>query len=145
VSCAAELDCVAVGSYSNTSRYTVTLEAAASGGRWQRARFLLPPSNASHPNPEAALNGVSCTAAGSCVAVGQYQDERGGLVAMAIAESSGRWGKAVQVGPPSPAAAGAAQSSTLFAVTCRAGGSCTAVGDYTDKAGNDQAMAAERS
>jgi len=144
VSCASPGSCVAVGSYV-TGSATDALAVAESGGHWRRGVGLtsLPSGAVQGGSASANLNGVSCTAS-SCLAVGEYLDNQGGELSMAISESGGRWGRATGVGLPSHAASGSAQDADLFAVACLRGGSCTAVGDYTSKSKVLEAMAATK-
>jgi hypothetical protein len=131
VSCAKPGACVAVGSYV-TGSATDALAVAESGGRWRRGVGLtaLPSGAVQGGSASADLNGVSCSAS-ECLAVGDYLDEQGGDLSMAITEARGKWSRGVRVGPPAHAATGSAQSADLFAVACRSRGPCTAVGDYT--------------
>jgi hypothetical protein len=144
VSCVKPGTCVAVGSYV-TGSATDALAVAKSGGRWRRAVGLtaLPSGAAEGGSASANLNGVSCSAS-ACLAVGQYLDEQGGDLSMAISESRGKWSRGVSVGPPAHAATGSAQSEDLFAVACLRGGPCMAVGDYTTKSKVLEAMVASR-
>jgi hypothetical protein len=144
VSCPSARDCVAVGSYSNTADRGLPLVVAESGGHWKRAIGIsaLPPG-AEYSNQDATLNGVTCTAS-SCVAVGSYENADAVSMAMAVSESRGRWGSAVQVDTPAHAASGSAQDATLFGVACTRA-HCTAVGQYVNSTDVDEAMAATRS
>lgn len=144
VSCASPGSCMAVGSYV-TGSATDALAVAESGGHWRRGVGLtaLPSGAIGGGSANANLNGVSC-AASSCLAVGEYLDNQGGDLSMAITESGGKWRRATGVGLPSHASAGSAQDADLFAVACLRGGSCTAVGDYTSKSKALEAMAATR-
>jgi hypothetical protein len=113
VSCAAARACTAVGSYTSSSGAEVTLAESWNGTSW-RIRAT--------PNPGAtfsALSGVSCTAPGTCTAVGK--DTAGTL-----AESWNGTSWRVQ---PTPSPAGAT-GVALSAVSCTAAGTCTAVGSY---------------
>jgi hypothetical protein len=72
VSCATVTNCVAVGSSTNSSGASVTLAEQWNGSSW---------SVQTTPNPSAALDSylssVSCAAATSCTAVGQYLNQSG--------------------------------------------------------------------
>ena len=97
----------------------------------------------STPNPAAGvrgsfLNGVSCTSATACTAVGYYRNGSGTSVQLAE-----RWdGTSWTIQPLSNLPAGAT-SSALFGVSCTSATACTAVGDYFD--GAAQVALAERS
>ena len=108
VSCPSPGACVAVGDrgteiWNGTSwRYVATAE----------------PAGAQAP----ALNGVSCTAASSCTAVGQYFSTAGGPLTLAETWNGTAW----QVrASPNPIARGRNQLNT---VSCTSPSACTAVG-----------------
>jgi hypothetical protein len=119
VSCSAFTACIATGSYTNS---TGTLTLAET---WNSTSFALQTT----PNPGAtlsALTGVSCTGASSCTAVGYYTNTSGFTVTLAEAWSGTSW--AVQT-TPNPSIATA---SLLYAVSCTAATTCTAVGRYNN-------------
>jgi len=102
---------------------------------------LAPPSDGVAGPYNTYLNGVSCTSAGNCVAVGQYTDTAGGSPPMIITETGGVWGPAVRVALPADVITDpAALFSFLFDVDCTSAGNCTAVGAYTDNDGNSEPM-----
>ncbi|MGH3158056.1 MAG: hypothetical protein ACRDNF_15975 [Streptosporangiaceae bacterium] len=78
VSCASALTCVAAGAYGSSSG-----AAGPLAERWNGATWLLQ----STPSPSGArysqLDGVSCSSATACTAVGAYQDKSGVYVTMA--------------------------------------------------------------
>ena len=93
----------------------------------------------STPNPAGAtgslLYGVSCTAATTCTAVGDYQNSSGTHVTLAERWDGTTW--AIQTTPnPSGAIA-----SYLRGVSCTAATACTAVGHYYDSSGTDLTLA----
>jgi hypothetical protein len=69
------------------------------------------------------LNGVSCTAAGSCIAVGDYVNSSG--VDVTLAE---RWDGSTWAIQPTPNPSGAQSFSVLGGVSCIAPDACEAVG-----------------
>jgi len=111
-----------------------------SRARWQRAVEITAPVNAG-PNPGAGLGSVACIRTGFCVAVGGYLTAANHELAMRVAEVKGHWSRAIQVKPPSNAGSGVSQSSYLGWVTCIAGHSCVAVGDYVTTVADREAMA----
>lgn len=136
VACPAAGSCVVTGSYWTRSDLLQPMAVAESGGVWARAQALpLPPgaSNVganSHEVSERYL-GLSCRAAGTCVAVGAYTDSHGDQRPMAVAEVNGRWRPATEIPLPSKAVRGAAS-----AVACATETSCTVLGEYTDVPGS---------
>lgn len=125
VSCPAAGTCTAVGGYQSTNKATSPLVETGTGSAWQPASTVaVPVANGTG----AVLNGVSCTKAGTCLAVGTYSDSALTTHAMAVLSTGGQWGqgaKAVEVElPPGPGG-----SPVLNAVSC-AGTGCLAVGEY---------------
>ena len=113
ISCPAPGYCTAVGYYTASSGSSVPVAFTTSGGAWS-ARPLPTPGGAA-----ARLASVSCSAAGTCVAVGAFTS---GAVSHALVEvlAGGAWSVAAQgsQGPPRGALSG---------VSC-AGSGCLAVG-----------------
>ncbi len=68
--------CVAVGFYPSSAVPGRGMAASGSGGEWTRATEVLPPSNAVATTGGTELTSVACPAAGSCVAVGNYESTR---------------------------------------------------------------------
>jgi hypothetical protein len=139
ISCTSAGNCVGVGSYLDSSSHVQVMAATGTSGRWGQATEVTAPSNAGS-NPEAALKGISCMPARTCTAVGQYLDSSSHLQAMAATETSGRWGRAMEVTAPS--SAGTNPSAKLYAVSCTPARRCTAVGTYEDTSSHPQAMEA---
>jgi hypothetical protein len=139
VDCTSAGNCVAVGEYVDTHSATQAFTATETAGTWASAVQVTPPSNAA-TNGVAILDGISCTSAGNCVAVGTYLNSSGFGEAMAVLESSGTWGQGSVVAAPTSARLN--PNSVLDAVSCAAADDCTAVGSYVDSAGDIQAAEA---
>lgn len=136
VACSGRGDCSAGGSYDDAGGNGQAMAVTESHGRWARAIELrLPPGVAA--DPYAEVNGVACTSAGNCVAVGYYRTTAGYDAGFVVTRTGGRWGRAQQATPP--ANAGAAVAG-LYGVACTSARSCEAVGSYTDRAKQDEAM-----
>jgi hypothetical protein len=133
ISCTTASACTAVGYDTNNSGDTVTLAEAWNGTTW---------SIQTTPNPAASpttqLNGVSCTSASVCTAVGSY-NASGDTVTLAEIWNGTTW-KIHH--PPNPAGTGNAQ---LASVSCQTATACTAVGSYQDSSGNYLTLAETRS
>jgi hypothetical protein len=117
VSCQSPTSCSAVGTY-NVYRGVKTLNEAWNGTAW-----VIQPT----PNPsrhDSYLAGVSCAAAG-CTAVGNYRDQVGTHLTLAVSSGGGAW--AVQA-TPSPVGA---VPSSLASVSCGAPTACTPSGTST--------------
>jgi hypothetical protein len=117
--------------------------AAGLSDTFAQATEVLAPSNAgaTPPAPQAGLDGISCTSASKCTAVGTYEDSSGNGQAMEATETSGRWRQATEVTAPS--SAGTDPHAVLKGISCTSAGNCTAVGEYLDSSGRFQAMAAQ--
>jgi len=116
VSCASADDCLAVGYFRDPSELVKPLTEHWDGGKWE----ILPT-----PIPSGAvagqLNGVSCTSASACTAVGSSD---GGGARRPLVE---RWDGGSWTVQPAPSPGGAS-GSRLLAVSCSTVSSCTAVG-----------------
>jgi endoglucanase len=134
VSCPAIGSCAAVG-YNNPSGSQQGLIETLASHTWTPAEAPVP-ANASS-SPETYLNSVTCPAAGSCLATGDYVDAANGVQPLIETLASGTW---TPTELPQPGSASATPNASLFAVTCPAAGSCTAAGYYTDSGGNLQPL-----
>jgi hypothetical protein len=139
ISCTSARNCVAVDGYEDTSGNGQAMEATERSGTWGQATEVTAPSNAG-TNPEASLDGISCTSAGNCVAIGSYLDSSSNGQPMEATETGGTWGQAIEVTAPSNA--GTDPNAVLKGISCSSEGNCTAVGTYEDSSGNGQAMEA---
>jgi hypothetical protein len=123
VSCASVGNCTAVGSYEDTSENVQGLELTETGGQWGNAtEATLPVAGAN--DPEVSLDGVDCSAAGSCVAAGSYERSDGDTEVLVERQSGGGWqadGTEQQT---------ASDEDNTAAVACAPGGYC-ALGGYT--------------
>ena len=123
VSCPAAGSCAAVGAFYTTGHDALRgkpTAATETGGAWEPALAILPPGS----EEQSILEGVSCAAVGTCVAVGV--EGKIGLMPthpIAVAETEGHWGQAVDVTPP-----GGATHALLLGVSCPSADSCVAVG-----------------
>jgi hypothetical protein len=141
VSCTSQGNCVAGGRFKDTAGNRQAMVVAETNGSWGQASELSLPSNANAGSQLAAVQGVSCTSAGNCSAVGYYKDTSGGYQAMVAAEAGGVWGQAGELSLPADADTTAgAQDAGLGSVSCTSQDNCVADGDYKDTSGGSQAM-----
>jgi hypothetical protein len=130
VSCATTASCVAVGSYPNGSLSYVTLAEVRDGKTWK-----IQPT----PNPSGAhdsyLNGVSCTSARACVAVGDDDSSSGVAVTLAEGWNGTSW--RIQKTAQLP------RGSALAGVSCVSAKFCVAVGYLTTSLGIQIPLAEE--
>lgn len=127
VSCASAAFCVAVGYYQDNALPAEPLIETYANGSWSVTAATGPGKGGNY------LTGVSCPAAGNCVAVGYYSNEHTDQV-LAETLAGGHWSL-------SPAADLGYGANELAAVSCPAAGECDAVGYYQASSGTDQALA----
>ena len=132
VACPSSGTCAAVGYDTDWLGNDHPLTEDETGGVWGDPTELPLPANAmSVQGTGTALTSVSCPAVGACAAVGHYVDATGNYEPLAVSQSGGAWGAAVEPALPSDASsAGSTQSSGLTSVSCAAPGNCVAVGSY---------------
>ncbi|HXL87368.1 MAG TPA: serine/threonine-protein kinase [Streptosporangiaceae bacterium] len=140
VACPDAGSCVAVGQYRERDGTAAALIETLSDGRWAPVTAPLP-ADAAADSQLADLSGISCPAAGNCVATGSYTVGGGQLRYLAETLSGGTWTASA---PPLPAGASAAQkpssgseSTILDSVACQAVGSCVAAGPYLTPSGGE--------
>ena len=138
VSCGSAGDCGAVGTYGDTSNGQDGLLVTETAGIWQPAVEAEPPAGAL-ARPFVTVSSVSCPAAGSCSAVGEYADSSNHRQGMLLTESSGMW-QSPGVIASLPANASVDASVLLSSVSCVATGECAAVGSYLDSGGNTRGL-----
>lgn len=127
LSCASAQFCVAVGYYQDNARPAEPLIETYDNGTWSVTPLIGPGKGGNY------LSGVSCPAAGSCVAVGYYSNEHADQVLVETL-SNGSWSL-------SPAADLGYASNQLAAVSCPTSAQCYAVGHYQASTGTDQVLA----
>lgn len=106
-------------------------------GAWWLGEPAITGLNPPAQNASAVLEeSVSCAAAGSCVAVGNYTDTAGNVQGLIETFEGGTWtATTAPLSGLSPAATGG--YTELTAVSCPTEGSCIAVGGYGDASGGD--------
>jgi hypothetical protein len=142
VTCPAAGGCIAVGWYSRAGKTTAGLVERQSGGTWTPTTVALP-KDATAAGQIAGLYGISCPpASGACVSVGTYTVSGGQPRYLAETLSGGGWSPAAL---PLPAGASVTQKSSagnaqLYAVACRAAGSCVGAASYVGGTGMSVAI-----
>ena len=137
VSCTSPTACPAVGYYSHSNNSSLA-------ERWDGTSWTVQPTPITPlPNSQAdALNGVSCTSATACTAVGTADvtpTGGGNTLGVPLAEV---WDGTSWTVQPIPNPAGST-TSTLQGVSCTSATACTAVG-YHYAAGSNASSLAER-
>lgn len=143
VSCPAAGECVAVGSYTDSSMNLQGLIETESGGVWSASTVDLSQLGSLAGNSNAQLTSISCTAVGDCVAVGSYYDASGaeGLIET---ETHGNWSGA-RLNLSSLPSVSSDPNVSLTSVSCPSQGYCAAVGDYNDASNGQQGLLASES
>jgi hypothetical protein len=128
VSCASATTCTATGTaIANGINRTVA-------ETWHQAAWTLEPAPTIPGGTDGFLRGVSCPSAASCTAVGDYSN---GAANVTLAEgwNGTRWSIEPTPNPPG------SRGNYLFAISCPAAGSCTAVGDFIARTGAQMTLA----
>ena len=137
VSCVDAMTCTLVGTYDTKSGYQWVSDSSTSG-TWSPAVEIPQPTGSVAVTSATAksgpvLQGVSCTSAGNCEAIGQYVVANASTQAAAITETNGVWGSAAALPLPTNAAKATAkvpQLATPNAISCPTVGVCAVVGQY---------------
>ena len=132
VSCPSAGICVAGGHYAGASGYQAFVVDEVNGV-WGNAIEVAANHNA---GGSASVHSVSCTGAGTCVAVGRYADAFTNEQAFVVDEVNGVWGSAVEVA----GALNVGGSASATSVSCASAGNCAVGGTYQDVSGNNQAF-----
>jgi hypothetical protein len=127
VSCPSTSTCTAVGPYDSSDLPTAVTE---SSGSWGTPTELAPPLGAITSMNPPELRSVSCTAAGSCVAIGTYSLASGSVLPLLFTETSGTWSSVETLPTPSNVETGADEAIEPSAVDCPSTGNCVIVGSY---------------
>ncbi len=135
VSCASAGNCVAGGYYSEKNGRTQGFVAVERNGRWGKATRVPGLAALNKGGRPAAVNSVSCTRTGRCVAGGFYTDRSRHRQGFVTSEHNGRWGSPIPL--PGLAALNTRGSAQVGSVWCAAG-SCAAGGAYTGRSGRYQ-------
>jgi LPXTG-motif cell wall-anchored protein len=140
ISCSSAGNCTAVGRFKNAAGGYVPFTLTSTSGTWAQAVPVVFASGVHHATFNDSLTNVSCSSAGNCTAVGRFKNAAGGVETFAVSSTNGTWAQAV----PVVFAAGVQNSTArgeLLSVDCVSAGNCTAVGLFTDAAGDVEAFA----
>jgi hypothetical protein len=147
LSCPAQSNCEAAGSYSTAAGDVKGLIATDSNGRWTAPVSLVAPAAAA-ANPGVTVYQVSCGAVGNCTAAGSYLDRSGDSVPFVDDERGAHWQRALTLSLPANALV-KGQDALVRAVACASANTCSAIGTYQDNnpvtSRNEGFVATERS
>jgi hypothetical protein len=120
LSCATIRSCMAVGVEVVDGSEVVAMAEHWNGAGWSQQALPSPPAGATG----SELDGVSCPAANSCIAIGSYRMKRGPRVPLAESWNGEAWTLQVIPGPPNRTFYG------LDAFSCASARFCVAIGGY---------------
>ena len=143
IACPGTSSCLAGGSYYHSPAGLLPMLAAESGGRWGSAIPIALPANAQPKDGSAVIASVSCPAATSCVAVGNYETTAASLAGLITTGHATTWSAGIT--PARPANAAAVPDAYLTGVSCTSPAACVAVGGYTNSSHDEEAMVVTRS
>jgi len=130
VSCGTAGNCAAAGGYAGPG--SGSFVATERNGRWGTA-IDVPGLEALNKGGGAGVSAVSCGAAGSCAAAGDYTGSGGDGQGFVASERNGRWGKAAEIPGLGALNDGNADVSS---VSCASAGSCAVAGTYGEPYGS---------
>jgi hypothetical protein len=133
VSCVSAGNCAAAGQYLKAVNDTQVFVASETNGRWGSAEEV-PGIAALNAGGYALIASVSCASAGNCSAGGWYEPGFEVPQAFVVDETNGIWGTAEQV--PGTAVLAIDGNADVASVSCASAENCSAVGNYTNRAGN---------
>jgi hypothetical protein len=146
LSCPAQGNCEAAGSYSTAAGDVKGLIATDANGTWTSPVSLVAPAAAA-ANPGVTVYQVSCGAVGNCAAVGSYLNRSGDTVPFVDNERGAQWQRALTLSLPANALV-KGQAALVRAVACSGANTCSAIGTYQDNnpiaSRNEGFVAAER-
>jgi hypothetical protein len=125
--------CVSVGEDDVSGGEHPIVVIDSDGTAAQTVVVTVPAGASTGTSAVASLNSVSCSSAGACVAVGEYQDTSGTVHGLVVPITGGNVGTASGVTP-----AGASGQTYLRGVSCPLVGVCVAVGTYGINANANQ-------
>ena len=133
LSCGALGNCAAVGSYDDRAGNVEAFFANEVGKKWSAATQVTLPANAVGTGQNALLRSVSCSSAGSCSAVGDYQANNvlaSRAVGFVTSEVHGTWQRASEISTTSTPNFN--PLITLNQIACASSANCVAVGSFVD-------------
>src|SRR5215467_14367468 len=116
---------------------TGAVAASLSSHVWGTAEEV-PGTAALNRGGDAGIVSVSCGSPGNCSAGGDYRDSSGHGQVFVASQVNGTWRTAIEV--PGTAALNQGGDAFITSVSCASPGNCSAVGDYRDSSGRQQAF-----
>jgi hypothetical protein len=135
VTCTGTANCVAGGEYINSAGHEQAMVVSGSRGTWSGARAIALPHTSYAKSGQGLINGLTCTSAGNCVAVGYLGTQMGaagdgrGFIDTEVRDT---WRKALV--PAEPTGASTKPYGEFNSVACSGPGACATVGFYLNAA-----------
>jgi hypothetical protein len=129
VSCPSAGTCSAIGGFADVKGNSQPFVVDETNHVWSSA-FEVPGIPALNESVGAALNTISCSAAGACSAGGAYTDAANHSQAFLVNETAHSWSKPIEV--PGTSALNKGGSALIWQISCSHDGSCGVQGSYTD-------------
>jgi hypothetical protein len=134
LSCSTIESCAAFGYYADTDGNLRRWFDVLAVGSWTATEAPLPSDiDDADDSQSPLLNDISCGGAGSCVAVGSYDNNSGGISGLLETLSSGTW---TARRAPLPSGANTFGTTDVNAISCPSAASCEAVGGFDASGGN---------
>jgi hypothetical protein len=127
-SCSSAGNCAVTGVYIGQHSYSAGVIDYQIKGVWQKPVVVRTPTGTAAAKG-VSMEGLSCPAAGACVALGQYSSATNQLPFVQT-QIAGKWQKGVELALP-PNAMGASEAATPRSIACVSAGNCTVVGTYS--------------
>lgn len=139
VSCTGATSCSAVGVYPNGLGGVEAFVTRRVNGNWGTAvevpgTLALDPTGTHTVHPYS----LSCSSAGNCGLTGSYTDAHQRLQAFVDSEVNGQWRTAIEV--PGTNALNQYGDGGGTSISCKSPGNCSAVGEYTNSSGHNEAF-----
>ena len=139
VSCASPGNCTAGGYFEHITNGLRAFTMTSTNGVWAPARSAVFPDGVQHNSPLAKIISVSCATAGNCTAVGQFANSLGGNEAFTMTSTNGVWAPARPAQFPEDTQH-ESRTGTFNSVSCASAGNCTAVGQFNNRLGANEAF-----
>lgn len=139
VSCTLSASCTAVGVYTNALGSVEAFVTRQVNGNWSTA-VEIPGTLALDPQGTHTVHpySLSCSSAGNCGVTGTYTDAHQKVQAFVDSEVNGKWRTAIAV--PGTGALNQYGDGGGTSISCTSPGNCSAVGEYTNSSGHNEAF-----
>jgi len=129
ISCKSSGNCSAIGSYTDASQNAQGFVVNETKGKWGNA-IEVPGSKGLSAHGGLDPLTISCGSTANCSAGGLYYDNSSSKQAFVVNETNSKWGNAIEV--PGSNALNVGGNASLDLLSCKASGSCGAIGSYND-------------